>query len=181
MQLSQHSAQSYCQESHPASPILRENAHSRVDRYKASPVLSLHSFLKNIKTINQSLQTFTMFKLASIALVAAALSSSVSAYTLHFHNNCPYTIWPAVGAAPYGQPDLSVSWGARVDPGGEAFYEADYNKRGLRSWARTGCDDSGSNCQTGANVGGLNPTDAGLQSNAIYFESGPVSNLGRRP
>lgn len=79
-----------------------------------------------------------MFKLASIALVAAALSSSVSAYTLHFHNNCPYTVWSAVGAAPYGQPNPDISFGARVDPGGDAYYEADYNVEGLRSWGRTG-------------------------------------------
>lgn len=58
----------------------------------------------------------------SIALLAFAIASasSASAYYINFHNNCPYTVWPAVGKAPNGQPQGSPAWGARLERGQSA-------------------------------------------------------------
>jgi hypothetical protein len=65
-----------------------------------------------------------MFK--SIVIVAFIsslfMSSAVDSYTLHFKNNCKFPVWPAVGKAPNGQPDPSVSYGTKLNPGGESQF-----------------------------------------------------------
>ncbi|KAK0558761.1 hypothetical protein OC844_004903 [Tilletia horrida] len=81
-------------------------------------------------------------------------------------------VWAAVGKAPNGQPDPSVAFGARLDPGQPADFGVDNYQLGIRAWGRTGCDDSGSNCATGANQGGLTPTDGGITSGVILSEYG---------
>jgi len=54
-----------------------------------------------------------------------ALTSSASAFTIKFVNNCPYTVWPAVGKAPNGFPDNSVSFGTTLGPGGSDSFGVD--------------------------------------------------------
>ncbi|CAD6886642.1 unnamed protein product [Tilletia controversa] len=110
--------------------------------------------------------------------LALALASSASAFNIHFQNNCGYTIWPAVGKAPNGQPDGSVSFGARLDPGQSADYGVDDHQIGIRAWGRTGCDGNGGNCQTGACNGGLYCSDAGITSGVILSEYG-YGNFGQ--
>ncbi|KIY62439.1 Osmotin thaumatin-like protein [Cylindrobasidium torrendii FP15055 ss-10] len=104
--------------------------------------------------------------------IILALAACVNAFTIVFENKCSYTVWPAVGKAPEGVPDRSVAWGARVDPGKSASFGVDDYALGIRAWGRTGCDANGANCATGACVGGLVCTDAGLQNNAIVSEYG---------
>lgn len=73
-------------------------------------------------------------------LVVFCLIKSNVGYTIHFQNSCSYKIWAAVGKAPNGQPDPSVSFGQGLEPGeGTDFGVAD-NQLGIRAWGRTGCD-----------------------------------------
>ena len=74
---------------------------------------------------------------AVFALTAVSVMASASAFTINFVNKCSYgkslrlccqrtgltntsDVWAAVGAAPNGQPDLSIAWGQKVSPGGSA-------------------------------------------------------------
>ncbi|KAI4526650.1 Osmotin, thaumatin-like protein [Schizophyllum commune Tattone D] len=98
--------------------------------------------------------------------------ASASAFTINFVNKCSYDVWAAVGAAPNGQPDLSIAWGQKVSPGGSASTGVDDHALGVRAWGRTGCDGNGANCQTGACNGGLVCNDAGITAAAIYSEYG---------
>ena len=70
----------------------------------------------------------------------ASLAATVSAYDIHFQNNCPYTVWAAVGKASYGQPDNSVAFGKQLDNGQTADFGVDDSQLGIRAWGRTGCD-----------------------------------------
>lgn len=83
-----------------------------------------------------------MIALKSLLPLAAlaSLAATVSAYDIHFVNSCSYTIWPAVGKAPNGQPDDSVAYGTELAPGGTADFGVDDSEIGIRSWGRTGCD-----------------------------------------
>ncbi|KIY66150.1 Osmotin, thaumatin-like protein [Cylindrobasidium torrendii FP15055 ss-10] len=108
----------------------------------------------------------------STAAAALAFAASANAFTINFVNRCSYTVWPAVGKAPNGQPDTSVAFGARLNAGASVSYGVDDRALGIRAWGRTGCDGNGANCATGACVGGLVCTDAGLNSNAIVSEYG---------
>ncbi|TRM65813.1 thaumatin [Schizophyllum amplum] len=101
-----------------------------------------------------------------------SLLASVSAFTINFNNKCGYAIWPAVGAAPNGQPDASIAWGQKLEAGASASTTVDDHALGVRAWGRTGCDASGSNCATGACVGGMVCTDAGITAAALYSEYG---------
>ncbi|EGG00162.1 thaumatin-like protein [Melampsora larici-populina 98AG31] len=102
----------------------------------------------------------------------AYLAATISAYTIHFQNSCSYTVWAAVGKAPNGQPDTSVSFGQQLSSGQSADFGVADNQLGIRAWGRTGCDGSGANCQTGACNGGLVCTDAGITSRALLSEYG---------
>ncbi|KAE8223379.1 hypothetical protein CF326_g8204 [Tilletia indica] len=113
----------------------------------------------------------------TITALALSLASSAVAFNIHFQNNCGYTVWPAVGKAPNGQPDGSVNFGARLDPGGSADFGVDDHQIGIRAWGRTGCDGNGANCQTGACNGGLYCSDAGITSGVILSEYG-YGNFG---
>jgi hypothetical protein len=42
--------------------------------------------------------------------------------------------------------------------------------QGIRAWGRTGCNASGTNCETGGCVGGLMCEDAGITSGVIVSE-----------
>jgi hypothetical protein len=72
--------------------------------------------------------------------VLASLAASASAYDIHFQNNCPYTVWAAVGKAPNGQPDNSVAFGRQLNNGDQADFGVDDSQLGIRAWGRTGCD-----------------------------------------
>ena len=84
--------------------------------------------------------------LALLAVVGCAASSS--AFTIKFVNKCKFStsipfhmqlyirshhhlsslrtaVWPAVGKAPNGQPDRSVSFGKRLDPGQSVSFGVD--------------------------------------------------------
>ncbi|KAA1107349.1 hypothetical protein PGT21_010923 [Puccinia graminis f. sp. tritici] len=111
------------------------------------------------------------------AVIIALLSSSILAvvvngYTLHFKNNCKFPVWPAVGKAPNGQPDPSVSYGTKLNPGGESQFGVNDREIGIRSWGRTGCDPKGANCATGACRGGLRCNDGGITSRVLLGEYG---------
>lgn len=75
-----------------------------------------------------------------VLIFLAALAPLASAYTIHFQNNCPYTVWAAVGKAPNGQPDTSISFGKQINSKGNADYDVANNQIGIRAWGRTGCD-----------------------------------------
>ncbi|KAM5544243.1 hypothetical protein V8D89_001903 [Ganoderma adspersum] len=105
-------------------------------------------------------------------LAVAGCAASSSAFTINFVNKCKFTVWPAVGKAPNGQPDRSVSFGKRLDPGQSASFGVDDHALGIRAWGRTGCDASGANCKTGACNGGLVCTDAGITSRVLLSEYG---------
>lgn len=109
---------------------------------------------------------------AAFAAFLAASTTPTQAYTIHFQNNCRYTVWPAVGAAPNGQPNQSIKYGARLDPRQASSFGVDDKALGVRAWGRTGCDGSGANCQTGACNGGLVCNDAGITSHALLSEYG---------
>ncbi|PIL25248.1 hypothetical protein GSI_13137 [Ganoderma sinense ZZ0214-1] len=111
-----------------------------------------------------------MKTVALLALVGCA--ASASAFTINFVNKCGFTVWPAVGKAPYGQPDPSVAFGTTLNPGQSASFGVDDQAIGIRAWGRTGCNASGANCQTGACNGGLVCTDAGITSGVILSEYG---------
>ncbi|PWN88144.1 thaumatin-like protein [Acaromyces ingoldii] len=100
------------------------------------------------------------------------------AFRIHFHNNCPYTIWPAVGKAPNGRPDNSVHFGTRLNSGAGVSFDVADSERGIRAWGRTGCDVNGANCKTGACTGGQTCNDAGITSHALLSEYG-AGNDGR--
>ncbi|TBU32270.1 Osmotin thaumatin-like protein [Dichomitus squalens] len=109
----------------------------------------------------------------SYALVALiGYVASASAFTITFQNRCSFTVWPAVGKAPNGQPDPSVAFGHRLDPGQSTSFGVDDSQLGIRAWGRTGCDASGANCATGKCNGGLVCTDAGITSGVILSEYG---------
>ncbi|PBK63092.1 Osmotin thaumatin-like protein [Armillaria solidipes] len=107
-----------------------------------------------------------------------ALASSASAFTITFKNNCGYTVWPAVGKAPNGVPDTSVSFGTTLGPGASASFGVDDHALGIRAWGRTGCNSNGANCATGGCNGGLVCTDAGITSGVILSEYG-YANFGQ--
>ncbi|KAG7445517.1 Osmotin thaumatin-like protein [Guyanagaster necrorhizus] len=106
-----------------------------------------------------------------------ALISSTSAFTITFKNKCSYTVWPAVGKAPYGVPDTSVSFGTTLASGASASFSVDDYALGIRAWGRTGCNSNGASCATGGCVGGMVCTDAGLNSGVIVSEYG-YANFG---
>ncbi|KAF7969200.1 hypothetical protein HWV62_43421 [Athelia sp. TMB] len=108
---------------------------------------------------------------------AAALASSASAFTIKFYNNCPYTVWPAVGKAPYGSPDPSVAFGQQLGAYQSTSFGVADTEIGIRAWGRTGCDGNGANCATGNCNGGLVCTDAGITSGVIVSEYG-YANFG---
>ena len=95
-----------------------------------------------------------------------------TAYTIKFVNKCSYTVWPAIGAAPNGQPSNSIKFGDRLNPGQSISHGIDDHAIGIRAWGRTGCNSNGANCQTGACNGGLVCSDAGITSHAILSEYG---------
>ncbi|EIW82854.1 Osmotin thaumatin-like protein [Coniophora puteana RWD-64-598 SS2] len=111
-------------------------------------------------------------------VLAAALAAPAAAFTIDFQNNCGYTVWPAVGKAPYGSPDPSVAFGTTLGPGGSASFNVADSEIGIRAWGRTGCDSNGANCATGACNGGLVCTDAGITSGVILSEYG-YANFGQ--
>ncbi|KZV74207.1 Osmotin thaumatin-like protein [Peniophora sp. CONT] len=111
-----------------------------------------------------------MFKATFLALALA--SGSASAMTLSFVNHCPYTVWPAVGHAPFGSVMTDIAWGYQLTSGNSASFGVDDNAIGVRSWGRTGCDANGANCATGRCNGGLTCTDAGITAGVIYGEYG---------
>ncbi|KAA1073910.1 hypothetical protein PGTUg99_022206 [Puccinia graminis f. sp. tritici] len=91
-------------------------------------------------------------------VIIALLSSSilvvvVNGYTLHFKNNCKFPVWPAVGKAPNGQPDPSVSYGTKLNPGGESQF---------------GVNDR----EIGTCRGGLRCNDGGITSRVLLGEYG---------
>ncbi|KAI0032093.1 Osmotin thaumatin-like protein [Vararia minispora EC-137] len=105
-----------------------------------------------------------------VALVPLALiMGCAQAFTIHFANNCPFTVWAAVGAAPNGQPNPSIAFGSRLDRGNSANYA---KSQGVRAWGRTGCDANGANCQTGNCNGGLVCNDGGITAGVILSEFG---------
>ncbi|KAF9016313.1 Osmotin thaumatin-like protein [Hymenopellis radicata] len=104
--------------------------------------------------------------------ILAALVASASAFTITFQNSCSYTVWAAIGKAPDGQVDPSLSYGVALAPGASKSYGIDDNARGIRAWGRTGCNASGANCATGACNDGLVCTDAGITSHALLSEYG---------
>ena len=110
------------------------------------------------------------------ALVLISLIGSSTAYNINFVNRCTYTVWPAIGAAPNGQPNQSIKFGDRLNPGQSVSHGIDDHAIGVRGWGRTGCDNNGANCQTGACNGGLVCNDAGITSHAILSEYGYGSN-----
>jgi hypothetical protein len=59
---------------------------------------------------------------ALLLLIGSSMSGAVMGYTLHFKNNCHFTVWPAVGKAPNGQPDPSVAYGAKLAPGASSRF-----------------------------------------------------------
>ncbi|KAK0202215.1 Osmotin thaumatin-like protein [Desarmillaria ectypa] len=107
-----------------------------------------------------------------------ALISSASAFTITFKNNCGYTVWPAVGKAPNGVPDTSISFGTTLAPGASASFGVDDHALGIRAWGRTGCNSNGASCATGGCNGGLVCTDAGITSGVILSEFG-YANFGQ--
>ncbi|VDB95630.1 unnamed protein product [Peniophora sp. CBMAI 1063] len=111
-----------------------------------------------------------MFKSAILALALTA--GSASAITLKFVNHCSYTVWPAVGHAPYGSPNTDIAWGTKLTAGASASFGVADSAIGIRSWGRTGCDANGANCATGRCNGGLTCTDAGITSGVILGEYG---------
>ncbi|KAI7955381.1 hypothetical protein MJO28_005781 [Puccinia striiformis f. sp. tritici] len=114
-----------------------------------------------------------MFKTALLILIiGSSMIGTTIGYTLRFKNNCGFTVWPAVGKAPNGQPDPSVAYGARLDPGGSSQFGVNDREIGIRSWGRTGCDGGGGNCATGACNGGLRCTDGGITSRVLLGEYG---------
>ncbi|PWN46186.1 Osmotin thaumatin-like protein [Ceraceosorus guamensis] len=113
----------------------------------------------------------TTFALASAAVLLGA-SVPVKAFNLAFRNNCGFDVWPGVGKAPNGQVDGSVAYGVHLAPQGTANFGVDDHQIGIRSWARLGCDGNGDNCQSGHSLGGLTPTDAGINAGVLYSEFG---------
>lgn len=86
--------------------------------------------------------------LAIFSLLALAASTNlmlVHANTIHIHNNCPFTVWPAI----LGNP-------GKGQPANGGFALEKYHWRALevgsewagRIWARTKCDANG-HCETG--------------------------------
>ncbi|VDC01700.1 unnamed protein product [Peniophora sp. CBMAI 1063] len=109
---------------------------------------------------------------ASLALPLAA-AISAQAITIKFVNQCDYTIWASVGSAPWGSPDPSIAYGKELHAnGGSDSYTVSDTAVGVRAWGRTGCDSTGSNCKTGACVGGLVCTDGGINSGVVLSEYG---------
>ncbi|KAI0028743.1 Osmotin thaumatin-like protein [Vararia minispora EC-137] len=113
---------------------------------------------------------YTLFALALTA-------GSTSAFTLNFVNNCGYTIWPAIGAAPNGSPNPSIAYGTTLGQGGFASFGISDTAIGVRAWGRTGCDSNGANCATGNCNGGLVCTDGGITSGVLLSEFG-YANFG---
>lgn len=64
-------------------------------------------------------------KFATLALAAVGSASYAQAFTILFYNNCPFTIWPAIGKAPNGVPDTSVSYGTTLGTYKSASYHID--------------------------------------------------------
>ncbi|KAH9440197.1 hypothetical protein MJO29_016009 [Puccinia striiformis f. sp. tritici] len=107
-----------------------------------------------------------------LGLTGIYMTMVVEGYTLHFKNNCNFPVWPAVGKAPNGHPDPSISYGKKLNPTGEGHFEVNDREIGIRSWARTGCDANGANCATGACRGGLRCNDGGITSRVLLGEYG---------
>ncbi|PIL25263.1 hypothetical protein GSI_13152 [Ganoderma sinense ZZ0214-1] len=105
-------------------------------------------------------------------IVIVGYTACASAFTINFVNKCKFTVWPAAGKASNGQPDPSVKFGQKLDPGQSASFKVDDHALGIRAWGRTGCDANGANCKTGACNGGLVCTDAGITSHALLSEYG---------
>lgn len=85
-----------------------------------------------------------MMRLLTISLFLTTFIGpgvEVLAYSIHFQNSCSYTIWPAVGKAPNGQPDGSVRFGQRLNPGESTDFKVANNQLGIRAWGRTGCNE----------------------------------------
>jgi hypothetical protein len=121
-----------------------------------------------------------MFKLVvMMAVIGTYMAAGTYGFTLHFKNKCTFPVWPAVGKASNGRPDSSVSYGTKLNPGGESNFGVSDHEIGselenlrlvqtvrwpmicsvdhdlffllftVRSWGRTGCDANGANCATG--------------------------------
>ncbi|KAF8305107.1 Osmotin, thaumatin-like protein [Clavulina sp. PMI_390] len=116
-------------------------------------------------------------KFSTAIALAVAAASSANAFTITFYNNCPYTVWPAIGKAPNGVPDTSVAYGTSIGEYGSASFGISDTEIGIRAWGRTGCNSSGANCATGGCNGGLVCTDAGITSGVILSEYG-YANFG---
>ncbi|MCO5549781.1 hypothetical protein L7F22_003254 [Adiantum nelumboides] len=116
----------------------------------------------------------SIFSIALLLIIS--IINFTSAYTITFVNKCSYTVWPAIGAAPNGQPNQSIRFGARLNPGQSVSHGIDDHAIGVRGWGRTGCDGSGANCKTGACNGDLVCNDAGITSHAILSEYGYGAN-----
>lgn len=108
----------------------------------------------------------------TLSLLILSKISFTSAYTIKFVNKCSYTVWPAIGAAPDGQPNNSIRFGDRLNSGQSVSHGIDDHALGVRAWGRTGCNGSSANCRTGACNGGLVCNDAGITSHAILSEFG---------
>ncbi|EIW85682.1 Osmotin thaumatin-like protein [Coniophora puteana RWD-64-598 SS2] len=108
----------------------------------------------------------------SLALTAAALFASASAFTIKFDNKCSYAVWPAIGKAPNGQPDPSVAHGAKLAAGKSISWSVADTQIGIRAWGRTGCADNGTGCKTGGCNGGMVCTDGGITAGVILSEYG---------
>ncbi|PWN91941.1 thaumatin-like protein [Acaromyces ingoldii] len=105
----------------------------------------------------------------SFAVLAAALfSSQALARTFTIHNNCPFTIWPAVytGNTANGVPGGDAAQGGweLASQGTSQIPVPDAWTAG-RFWARTECDFSKQDvqsCATGSCIGGLHCTQPGI-------------------
>ncbi|POW08682.1 hypothetical protein PSTT_07350 [Puccinia striiformis] len=103
-----------------------------------------------------------MFKTALLILIIGSSMMGLRSATPSASNNCGFTVWPAVGKAPNGQPDPLWHMAPDLTQG----------VRVIRSWGRTGCDVGGGNCATGACNGGLRCTDGGITSRVLLGEYG---------
>ncbi|PLW15273.1 hypothetical protein PCANC_04281 [Puccinia coronata f. sp. avenae] len=114
-----------------------------------------------------------MFKLVvMMAVIGTYMAAGTYGFTLHFKNKCTFPVWPAVGKASNGRPDPSVSYGTKLNPGGESNFGVSDHEIGIRSWGRTGCDANGANCATGTCRGGLRCNDGGITSRVLLGEYG---------
>ncbi|VDB85739.1 unnamed protein product [Peniophora sp. CBMAI 1063] len=111
-----------------------------------------------------------MLRVVFFALLLIA--GSASAITIKFVNKCDHPVWAAIAAAPNGVPNPNISWGKKLTHGEHASHKVSDTAIGVRSWGRTGCNENGGNCKTGACNGGLKCTDGGITAGVILGEYG---------